>query len=71
MPALREVIRESFLRLFPDEGLLGHGQGAGVDLVMEEEVEDNLEELSYQQRLAKQFDADLHQMGAASKVHIL
>jgi hypothetical protein len=42
---------------------------AGVDLVTEEEEEGNLEQLSYQQRLAKQFDADLHQMGVASKVY--
>jgi hypothetical protein len=63
MPALREVVREVFLRLFPDEGLPGQGQGADLDMEEEDEEDDDPgEELSYQQRLAKQFDADLKQV---------
>ena len=82
MPALREAIKESFGRLFPAElaamPIPLAQQGSDSDRETGPELEANESEavsdregpqLSYQERLAKQFDADLSQLGPSATPH--
>ena len=71
MPVLREAIKEAFSRLFPDESapaapLTQQGNESATSLPSEQGNAEQGPQLSYQERLAKQFEADLSQLGPAA-----